>query len=319
MTDAAPRNGGDLSPTDRVDRLEPPAEPIDLVVDTDTYNEVDDQFAVVHALRSEHTVEALYAAPFDNKRSEGPADGMAKSYEEIERVLDCLEESRQVFRGAERYMDGTDDPVESPAVADLIERAHADRDGPLYVVAIGAATNVVSAIATDPSIREEMVVVWLGGTPHGWHTAAEFNLSQDVPAARGLFDSGVPLVHVPTVNVAEHVRTTLPELRGLFGDANGAGGGDGDGNGSIGQFLVERVAGYEGAGERAWSKVIWDLAATAVLATPGAVESVRVPSPILTDGETWSRDPARHDVRVVRRVDRDAVFCDLVASLDGRD
>ena len=306
---------GDLSAAERVRRLALPgtAGSVDLALDTDAYNEVDDQFAVAHALRSEHTVEALYAAPFHNNRSDGPADGMAKSYEEIGRVLDRLGESRPVFRGAERYMDGVDDPVESPAVADLLERAHADRDGPLYVVAIGAATNVASAIATDPSIREEVVVVWLGGTPHGWHTAAEFNLSQDIPAARVLFDSGVPLVHVPTVNVAEHVRTTLPELRALFGDANGADGGEGDdGAGGIGQFLVDRVAGYEGAGERAWSKVIWDLAATAVLATPGAVESVRVPSPMLTDGETWSHDAARHDVRVVRGLDRDAVFRDLV-------
>lgn len=306
---------GDLSAAERVRRLALPgtAGSVDLALDTDAYNEVDDQFAVAHALRSEHTVEALYAAPFHNNRSDGPADGMAKSYEEIGRVLDRLGESRPVFRGAERYMDGVDDPVESPAVADLLERAHADRDGPLYVVAIGAATNVASAIATDPSIREEVVVVWLGGTPHGWHTAAEFNLSQDVPAARVLFDSGVPLVHVPTVNVAEHVRTTLPELRALFGDANGADGGEGDdGAGGIGQFLVDRVAGYEGAGERAWSKVIWDLAATAVLATPGAVESVRVPSPMLTDGETWSHDAARHDVKVVRGLDRDAVFRDLV-------
>ena len=27
-----------------------------------------------------------------------------------------------------------------------------------------------------------------------------------------LFDSGVPLVQIPTKNVAEHLRTTLPEM-----------------------------------------------------------------------------------------------------------
>ena len=43
-----------------------------MVLDTDTYNEIDDQFAVVHALLSpEHlNVEALYAAPFHNNRSD---------------------------------------------------------------------------------------------------------------------------------------------------------------------------------------------------------------------------------------------------------
>jgi len=315
-----------FTPTDRVERLVLPAggDTVDLVLDTDAYNEVDDQFAIAHALRSGDTVEALYAAPFHNQRSEGPGDGMAQSYDEIERVLDRMSESRPVFRGATRYMDHGDDPVESAAVSDLIERAHAPRDEPLYVVAIGAATNVASAVVADPSIVPEIVVVWLGGTPHGWHSASEFNLSQDVPAARVLFDSGVPLVHVPTINVSEHVRTSVPELRTLFGsgsstgDDGGVGGRpDGESGGGIGPFLVDRVADYEGASGTAWSKVIWDLAATAVLATPEAVETVRVPSPILTDEETWSRDDARHDVRVVRRVDRDAVFADLAERLDG--
>ena len=35
-------------------------------------------------------VEAIYAAPFHNERSTGPADGMEKSYDEILRVLDRL-------------------------------------------------------------------------------------------------------------------------------------------------------------------------------------------------------------------------------------
>jgi inosine-uridine nucleoside N-ribohydrolase len=310
-----------LTAAGRVDRLEPPAgdDTLDVVVDTDAYNEVDDQFAIAHALRSAHSVEALYAAPFDNQRSEGPADGMARSYEEIERVLERMGEAESgppVFRGSKRFIDHTEDTVDSPAVEDLVERAHAEREGPLYVVAIGAATNVASALVADPSIASEVVVVWLGGTPHDWHSASEFNLSQDVPAARVLFDSGVPLVHVPTVNVSEHVRTTVPELRTLFGDAGTDRGEDGETG--IGPFLVDRVANYESASGRAWSKVIWDLAATAVLVTPGAVETVRVPSPTLTDAETWSHDAARHDVRVVRRVDRDAVFADLADRLQRR-
>lgn len=280
--------------------LPDPDEAVSLVLDTDAYNEVDDQFAIAHAVRADHRVEALYAAPFDNDRSEGPADGMAQSYDEIGRVLDELGESRPVFRGAESFMDDSEEYVDSAAVFDLIDRARESGVDPLYVVAIGAATNVASAIAADPAVAEEIVVVWLGGTPHGWHTASEFNLSQDVAAAQVLFDSGAPLVHVPTVNVAEHVRTTLPELRELVGDDD-----------SIGSFLYHRVAEYEGADDGVWSKVIWDLAATAVLATPEAVDTAAVHSPILTAGETWSHDPGRHLVRVVRRVDRDAVFRDF--------
>ena len=61
-----------------------------MVLDTDTYNEIDDQFAVVYSLISPEKldVEAIYAAPFFNTRSLSPKDGMEKSYEEISEILD---------------------------------------------------------------------------------------------------------------------------------------------------------------------------------------------------------------------------------------
>ena len=166
------------------DRLQPPTGPIRMVLDTDTYNEIDDQFAVVYALRSPEklTVEALYAAPFTNSRSTGPADGMEKSYEEIVRLLDRLHLSPDgfVFRGSTAYLDGQ--PERSPAALDLVQRAMAaPDDDPLYVVAIGAITNVAAALLIEPEIVRKIVVVWLGGNPHALPHTVEFNLMQDVP------------------------------------------------------------------------------------------------------------------------------------------
>jgi len=123
-----------------------------------------------------------------------------------------------VFEGSTGYLDGPSDPVDSPAARDLVERARGrEGDDPLYVVAIGAPTNVASALLREPEIVEDVVVVWLGGTPHDWHTAEEFNLRQDVRQP-DLFDSGVPLVHVPCRNVAEHLRISLPELQEYLDD-----------------------------------------------------------------------------------------------------
>ena len=71
-----------LSPEFRQQRLAYPPGKIRMVLDTDTYNEIDDQFAVVYALLSPELlkVEAIYAAPFSNDNSSGPGDGMEKSY-----------------------------------------------------------------------------------------------------------------------------------------------------------------------------------------------------------------------------------------------
>ena len=63
-----------------------------------------------------------------------------------------------------------------------------------------------------PDIREKIVVVWLGGDPAYLGHTREFNLRQDIPASRLLFDCGVPLVQIPCAAVASHPLTSLPEL-----------------------------------------------------------------------------------------------------------
>ena len=52
-----------------------------MVLDTDTYNEIDDQFALVCTLLCPEklNVEAVYAAPFTNDRSTGPATGWRRA------------------------------------------------------------------------------------------------------------------------------------------------------------------------------------------------------------------------------------------------
>ena len=73
-----------------VERLQHPNGPCDVVIDTDTANEIDDQFAIVHALLSDVlNVEAIYAAPFHAEwtQTSGPDEGMELSYQEILRVL----------------------------------------------------------------------------------------------------------------------------------------------------------------------------------------------------------------------------------------
>ena len=72
-----------LTTEQRLRMLETPQTTFDLVIDTDAYNEIDDQFAISYALRAQDRLHllALCAAPFHNERSTGPADGMEKSYQ----------------------------------------------------------------------------------------------------------------------------------------------------------------------------------------------------------------------------------------------
>jgi inosine-uridine nucleoside N-ribohydrolase len=293
-----------------LERLAPPGGPVSIVLDTDTYNEIDDQFAVVYSLLCDRVdVEAMYAAPFFNSRSTGPGDGMVKSYEEILRLLARLDRPHEgfVFHGSDRYLGRVDTPVHSEATEDLIARATRTRDGPLYVVAIGAITNVASALLIRPEIAERIVVVWLGGHPQYWPHTQEFNLKQDVPAGQVIFDSGVPVVQIPCKNVAEHLRTTPPEMQAYV-----------QGRGSIGDYLYRIFCEYH-QDHFAWSKVIWDISTIAYLAHPEWVPTEVRPSPVLRDDVTWGpEDPNRHPFRVATDLNRDRVFGDLFRLLENR-
>jgi inosine-uridine nucleoside N-ribohydrolase len=293
----------------RLARLQPPQGKVRVVIDTDTYNEVDDQFAVVYALLSPERIalEAVYAAPFHNDRSTGAADGMERSYEEILRLFDKMGESPagKVFRGSTGFLGADKQPYQSEAVADLIERAMSTpKDQPLYVLAIAAITNIASAILIQPEIIEHIVVVWIGGHALHWHDTVEFNLRQDVTAARIVFDSGVPLVLIPALGVTSHLQTTIAELEQYV-----------RGRGAIGDYLLDIVRDYS-KDTYAWSKIIWDIAAVAYLLNDEWMTTTLVHSPVVTDQITWSVDQRRHFIRCVQYIQRDPIFGDLFRKLE---
>lgn len=282
-----------------------------VVLDTDTYNEIDDQFAVAYLLRSADVVrpEALYAAPFHNKRSESPGDGMEKSYEEIRQLLARLEMTDfPHFRGADRTLPDARTPVDSDAARDMIERGmsatHSDR---LTIIAIGAITNVASALIMEPRLVDRCTVVWLGGNYPYWPANGEFNLNGDVTATGVVFDSGVPFYVVPARGVSSHLTTTREELATYL-----------DLEQPLSRFLYDRFAEY-GPPTGVWSKEIWDIAGIAWLVNPETVSSFAVPAPrVATDG-SYIHDPRRHPCRFAYRLDRDAIYRDLFARLAGTD
>ena len=298
-----------LSLEAQIARLTPPAgRPVDMVLDTDTYNEVDDQFALCLSLLSPDrvTLRAVYAAPFHNTRSTGPEDGMEKSYGEIVRLLGKVNVRAEgfVYEGSRCYLPDGETPVDSPAARDLIARAMARPDGdPLYVVAIGCITNVASALLLEPQLVNRIVVVWLAGHEFGWPDTREFNMMQDKHASRIVLDSGVPLVLVPCMGVASHMTASTYELEACIGGKN-----------ALCDALCELFSAYSD-NHYGWAKEIWDVAAVAALAHPEWAESELVHSPILSMEDRYSFDNRRHFIRVVRWLNRTEIFRDMFTRL----
>lgn len=295
--------------------LKSPTGPVDVVLDTDTYNEIDDQFALAYLLQNAdrlHTV-GICAAPFHNGRSSSPADGMEKSYREIFKVLELCERSdlkNIVFKGSEIYLPNENTPVPSDAASFMAEKAKEySAEKPLYIVAIGAITNVASAFLLNPAMKESTVVVWLAGGARHMPKCDEFNLSQDIAAARVIMGSGVPFVQLPCAGVVDKFTTGKYELAHYYFDKN-----------KLADYLARNTVAYcDRAEDFPWSKVIWDVTAVAWLLNENgrfmqdSVEETRLPG----YDNIYEAPLAGTAMTYVYRIWRDALFCDMTKKIAG--
>lgn len=292
-----------------------PTGKIDVVMDTDAFNEVDDQFAIAYMLRSNDrlNVKGLCAAPFSmNGKADSPAEGMEKSYQEIFNILKLSgreDLNDRVFRGSAQYMEDEDTPVISDSACFMAELAKQHSpDNPLYIVAIGAITNVASALLINPGMKENAVVIWLGGHALHMSNTREYNMRQDVAAARVVFGCGVPMVLLPCKGVVDRFATSRFELEHWLSGKN-----------ELCDYLVkiavteaERCSPYS-----AWTRVIWDVTAVAWLLNDNHrfLSACLIPSPIPEYDGHYASDCSRHMVTYVYHVNRDALFTDLFEKL----
>ncbi|MBQ4150626.1 MAG: nucleoside hydrolase [Clostridia bacterium] len=298
----------------RLKNLAVPSGRVDVVLDTDAYNEIDDQFAISYLLRSKERLntKAIYAAPFFNNNSTSPKDGMEKSYCEILKLLSLLNEKVEVFKGAENFLVDEKTPAVSLAAKDLASRVKDySPENPLYVIAIGAITNIATAILLNPEVAENTVVIWLGGNALHYHDTKEFNMYQDIAAARVVMGSGVPLVQLPCMGVVSSFTVSKPELEFWLKGKN-----------RLADYLAENVikAAESYAKGTAWTRVIWDVTAVAWLLNDldKFMDSRIIQTPIPTYEGVYSSEYNEHPMRYVYNIKRDRLMTDLFKKIIDR-
>ena len=115
---------------------------INVILDTDTYNEADDQFALSYLLKSQDmfNIEAITTAPYSHKNNGITVkEGQDLSYNEVLKICNLLNFNfeNKVFKGSIDYIqNGYDD--ENDAVNKIIEIAL--KNDMTYVLGIGAIT-----------------------------------------------------------------------------------------------------------------------------------------------------------------------------------
>lgn len=284
---------GVAAATDRaVPEFPDPGQCIRLLIDTDAACEIDDLYALALAVTSQDRfdIEGFVAAHYGDA---GGPEGIQRSYDQIVRVLDKagLAGRYPVKHGAPPFRYSAV-PPEAEGIDFIIERAMADdKAGPLWIVSLGACTDVAAAWLKCPEIANRVNVLWHGRTR--WPVQCwNFNVYNDLKAARILFKSKLPLILFDT---GTYLRSPMEESEAKLKPS-----------GQLGEYL------HEFRSRKKWyqspSKGFFDLGDIAILvdATLGYDEVVDAPN---VDWDMrYVPTSSNGQIRRVYQIDRDRTF-----------
>jgi purine nucleosidase len=283
----------DAAAADRPQATWPPTEArLRLVIDTDAANEVDDQYALALALGFPERLqlEGIVAAHYGPS---GGAKGIEKSYAEIQAILEKagMRGKFPVKRGVPPFESPQTVPT-SEGIKFIIEQAMAATpEEPLWLVALGPATNAMAAMLTEPKITDRIVVFWHGRSEWpDW--CRNFNARNDAeatqllfsfPSQLILFDTGAQL----TIPLEESGRRIAP-------------------HGALGAYLHQirrRNPHWLAAG-----KGMYDLGDIAALIDPNIAKWERIAGPAVTDDLRFDFSTNYGPIIRIYNVDRDVAL-----------
>lgn len=286
-----------------VPSIPPPGVQIPVLIDSDAKNEVDDQWAISLAMLhpERFRIVGFVGATFgwDHQPPEYLRRVAASAAE-----LNLLQElagapGRWPVHCGSPPMPSMDTWVDSAGVDFIIAQARLHiPQNPLWVISLGACTNIVSACLKAPDISERIVSFW--HCRSGWPNKCDnFNARGDINAARRLFASNQPLVIFDTgtgltISMQESEAKAKP-------------------HGRLGEYLHE----YRKTNPR-WSsdgKAMFDLGDTAALLDPGIATWEVVDCPSV--GEDLAYDFTATNGKALRcsAIDRDATYKQIFDAL----
>ena len=278
---------------------------INVILDTDTYNECDDQFALSYLIKSqdEFIIEAITVAPYShNTRNVSVPEGQELSYKEILKICKWLDfdTSNKVFKGSMGYIQ-SEYNENNDAVNKIIEIAL--KNNKTYILAIGAITNVALAIKKEPKIIDKIEIIWLGGNELGYKDNLEYNFRQDVEAVKIVLESQVKLTILPCKNIVSTLRIDINTLKENIGNKS-----------ELCDYLIKRFYndGYHGIQE---SRVIWDISVIAYMINKNWFETKEVSCPNINDDTSYEMTQNKHNVTFVTKLNRDKIYEDLFNKL----
>lgn len=270
----------------------PPPNTIRAIIDTDIATEIDDQYAMAAALGfpDRIKIEGFVGAHFGDQGGQG---AIVRSVAELHNMLRLAGMTGKfpVKAGADPFQYRNQVPT-SEGVDFIVEKARASTaQDPLWLIALGPATNAAAALLKDPSIAGKMVVLWHGRTQ--WPLRAwNFNAYNDILAARLLFELPCRLILFDTgtflrIPMEETERRYLPL-------------------GPVGRYLHERRKISKGF--MVPTKGFFDLGDIVAVLNPAAVQWEKVMAPAVDQGLNYNFAKKSGEIIRIHHVDTKMSF-----------
>ena len=277
---------------------------IRVILDTDAACEADDPFAIAHALMSPKLiVEGITAEHFAVEGS------VQRSLQEIQTILKAMgREEVPAFEGEKGALD-VDAAGDSKAVDFIISQALKEDRHPLYILAMGAITNVASAFRKCPEIIGRVTVVWIGthGTHFGELPFREFNAGNDVKAANEVLQSGAKIWLIPSY-VYSTMHIGLAEIQKRIYPC-----------GAIGRHLFENMVAYNRTEGASWTQgeswSLGDSPSVAAVLNPGCGHFTEIPAPWINEDTSSSPKDDSPVIRIYSDMDSRYVLEDFIGKL----
>ena len=279
---------------------------------TDCGAEMDDQWALAHLLLStELDLRAVITTHASSIRlsSARSAEEAAKV---IRHVLPERASSLPVVAGSPEPLQDAKTPRENAGV-DLLLRLSGDfsKSRRLIVFAIGASTDVASAILKDPSIANRITVVAMGFID--WPNGGDFfNVKNDPLAWQVILNSDVPLVIGSGTAGKRGLKLTRAEAAALMRS-----------HGPTGEYLYSLFDDWltrepklvaQVVAPEAW--IIWDEVVVAYAL--GLARGREVPRPQLQPDLSFSHPDTTKRITWLDEVDTEKLWRDFTRKIDSR-
>jgi len=308
-----------------VSTQEKPVSRMQVLFDTDTNNELDDQHALAYLLFNGSTFD-VRGVSINATRGGGNIDSQ---YAEAERVMKLCgyRDPLPLYKGANSSFDSIQSSVDSTnfdgkeAVDFILVQSKEPAKEKLILLAVGKLTNVALALKKDPSIASNIRLVWLGSN---YPDPGEYNLDNDTSSLNYVLKSnvefemvtvrygqpsGTAAVSVTQKEINEKMPGKGPEI---IVPVTGRHGGEFK---TFGDYSVNLFAHIDYHGTPP-SRALFDMAAVAIVKNSGWAQKKVIAAPLYINNKWVDRPGNARRITVWENFDKEKILADFYATLD---